>query len=170
MPERFRVSHPEGGVHGPRMSALDSLPHGPEFRFVDELVSLDPGRSAEGRYRVRGDESFLAGHFPGRPLMPGVILIEAIAQLGGVAAQSDPEVGPVEGLLLTGVRGAKILGAAVPGETLTLSAAVEGRLGGMIQIAGEVRSGERMLASAKVMLAGPAGGSPQSPPPSSPAR
>ena len=59
MPERFRVSHPEGGVHGPRMSALDSLPHGPEFRFVDELVSLDPGRSAEGRYRVRGD---IGGH------------------------------------------------------------------------------------------------------------
>lgn len=136
------------------MSALDSLPHGPEFRFVDELVSLDPGKAAQGVYRVRGDEAFLAGHFPGRPLMPGVILIEAIAQLGGVAAQSDPECGPLEGLLLTGVRSAKVLGAAVPGDTLAISATVEGRLGEMIQIAGEVKVGERVLATAKIQLAG----------------
>lgn len=141
-------------MQGPCMSALDALPHGPEFRFVDELVSLDPGKAAQGVYRVRGDEAFLAGHFPGRPLMPGVILIEAIAQLGGVAAQSDPEIGAVEGLLLTGVRGAKILGAAVPGEMLAISAEVEGRLGEMIQVAGEVKVGERVLASAKVQLAG----------------
>ena len=92
------------------MSALDALPHGQEFRFIDALVSLDGGKRAVGSYRVRGDEAFLAGHFPGRPLMPGVILVEAIAQLGGVAAQSDPEVPPVAGLLLTGIRGAKILG------------------------------------------------------------
>ncbi|MCU0795817.1 MAG: beta-hydroxyacyl-ACP dehydratase [Akkermansiaceae bacterium] len=136
------------------MSALDALPHGPEFRFIDELTELDGGKRAVGRYRVRGDEAFLAGHFPGRPLMPGVILVEAIAQLGGVAAQSDPEIPTVPGLLLTGIRGAKILGAAVPGETLEIRAEVEGRLGPMIQISGEVRSGERVLATAKIQLAG----------------
>ena len=83
-----------------------------------------------------------------------MILIEAIAQLGGVVAQSDPEVPPLENLLLTGVRGAKILGAARPGETLSIHATVEGRLGGMIQIAGEVKVGEQLLASAKIMLSG----------------
>ncbi|MCW1914688.1 beta-hydroxyacyl-ACP dehydratase [Luteolibacter sp. GHJ8] len=133
---------------------LAALPHGPEFRFVDALVSLDPGTSAVASYRVRGDEAFLAGHFPGNPLMPGVILIEAIAQLGGVVAQSDPAIPPLANLLLTGVRGAKILGAATPGEVLSIRAEVEGRLGGMIQVSGEVRSGERLLASAKVMLSG----------------
>ena len=138
------------------MSELDALPHGPEFRFVDEVVELDPGRSATGRYRVRGDEGFLAGHFPGRPLMPGVILVEAIAQLGGVAAQSDPEHGALEGLLLTGIRGAKILGAAEPGETLEIRVEVEGRLGGMIQVSGEIESAGRRLASARVMLSGQA--------------
>lgn len=133
---------------------LAALPHGPEFRFIDALDWLDPGKSATARYLVRGDESFLAGHFPWSPLMPGVILIEAIAQLGGVVAQSDPVIPPLEDLLLTGIRGAKILGAAKPGETLSLRAEVEGRLGGMIQVAGEIGVGGRLLASAKIMLSG----------------
>lgn len=133
---------------------LAALPHGQEFRFVDALEALDPGKSAVARYLVRGDEAFLAGHFPGNPLMPGVILIEAIAQLGGVVAQSDPSIPPLKNLLLTGVRAAKILGAARPGETLTLRAEVEGRLGGMIQVSGEVCVGERSLATAKIMLSG----------------
>ena len=133
---------------------LAALPHGPEFRFVDALETLDPGKSATARYLVRGDETFLSGHFPGNPLMPGVILIEAIAQLGGVVAQSDPVIPPLENLLLTGVRGAKILGAAKPGEVLTLKAEVEGRLGGMIQVSGDVCVGDRPLASAKIMLSG----------------
>lgn len=136
------------------MSALESLPHGPEFRFIDEIVELEGGRRAVGRYLIRGDEGFLAGHFPGNPLMPGVILVEAIAQLGGVAAQSDPEIPEVAGMLLTGIRGAKILGAAVPGEELEITATVEGRLGPMIQVSGEVKVGDRVLATAKVQLAG----------------
>ncbi|WP_424313423.1 3-hydroxyacyl-ACP dehydratase FabZ family protein [Haloferula sp.] len=138
------------------MSELDALPHGPEFRFVDDLISLEPGKQAVGRYRVMGTESFLSGHFPGNPLMPGVILIEAIAQLGGVVAQSDPDVEPLANLLLTGVRGAKILGAAVPGDVLEIEASVEGRLGGMIQVAGRVSTGGRELATAKIMLSGEA--------------
>ncbi len=133
---------------------LAALPHGSGFRFIDGLDSLEPGRSAAGRYLVRGDEAFLAGHFPGNPLMPGVILIEAIAQLGGVVAQSDPATPPLADLLLTGVRGAKILGAARPGETLSIRAEVEGRLGGMIQVSGEVSVGERTWATAKIMLSG----------------
>ena len=133
---------------------LAALPHGPEFRFVDALEALDPGKSAVASYSIRGDEAFLAGHFPGNPLMPGVILIEAIAQLGGVVAQSDPAIPPLENLLLTGVRAAKVLGAGRPGETLSIRAELEGRLGGMIQISGEVSVGKRVLATAKVMLSG----------------
>ncbi len=148
------ASGPAAGMDAGVNAALAALPHGASFRFVDALEALDPGKSATGRYLVRGDEAFLAGHFRGNPLMPGVILIEAIAQVGGVAAQSDPVIPPLEGLLLTGVRGAKILGTARPGETLTIRAEVEGRLGGMVQVAGEVHAGERLLASAKVMLSG----------------
>ena len=133
---------------------LAALPHGPEFRFVDALDSLDPGKSASARYLVRGDEAFLAGHFPGNPLMPGVILIEAIAQLGGVVVQTDPEHPPMNDLRLTGVRAAKILGAAVPGDVLEIHAKVEGRLGGLVQVDGKVLVGELILATAKITLSG----------------
>ena len=61
-------------------AALDLLPHGSEFRFLDRLLSLEPGKSGAGEYAVRGDEPFLRGHFPGRPMMPGVLLVEAAAQ------------------------------------------------------------------------------------------
>ena len=135
-------------------TALASLPHGRSFRFVDELVALDGGKSGVGTYRIRGDEAFLEGHFPGNPMMPGVVLIEAIAQLGGVVAQSDPEQAPLADMRLTAVRAAKILAAAVPGDVLEIKATVEGRLGGLIQIDGEVSIPGVLLAKAKITLSG----------------
>ncbi len=134
--------------------ALQSLPHGRSFRFLDELVSLDPGVEAVARYRVRGDEAFLEGHFPGNPMMPGVILIEAIAQLGGVVIQTDRANPAMSDVRLTGVRGAKILGAAVPGDVLEIRAKVEGRLGGLAQIEGEIRGPNGILATSKITLSG----------------
>ncbi|RPJ35908.1 MAG: beta-hydroxyacyl-ACP dehydratase [Verrucomicrobiaceae bacterium] len=135
-------------------TALQSLPHGASFRFVDRLTSLDPGREAVAIYQVLGSEAFLDGHFPGNPMMPGVILIEAIAQLGGVVAQTDPEIRPLENLRLSGVRAAKILGAALPGELLEIHAKVEGRMGGLVQIDGRISISGRPLASARVTLSG----------------
>lgn len=141
-------------MNSPAQDALGSLPHGPSFRFVDELVSLNGGIQGKALYRIKGDEAFLEGHFPGQPMMPGVILLEAIAQLGGVVAQSDPVEPPLRDLRLTAVRAAKILGAAVPGDVLEIRAAVEGRLGGLIQIDGEVEVNGKLLAKAKVTLSG----------------
>jgi len=113
--------------------ALKHLPHGPEFRFVDGMLELEPGKSGAGEYRVRGDEPFLRGHFPGQPLFPGVLLVEAAAQLAGTVAQSDPQIPPLPGLKLTAVRGIKILGTAKPGETIRLEARILSRLGNLIQ-------------------------------------
>src|SRR5919198_4813028 len=90
-------------------NALAWLPHGTGFRFLDRLLALDPGQSGAGQYTVRGDEPFLRGHFPGQPMMPGVLLVEAAAQLAGTVAQSDPQRTPLRGLKLTAIRGAKIL-------------------------------------------------------------
>jgi 3-hydroxyacyl-[acyl-carrier-protein] dehydratase len=117
----------------PLSTALAHLPHGPEFRFIDRLTALDPGKSGTGEYTVRGDEPFLRGHFPGDPLLPGVLLIEAAAQLAGTVAQSDPQIAPLKALRLTAVRGAKILGTAKPGQTITLEAHITGRMPNLVQ-------------------------------------
>ena len=114
-------------------NALKSLPHGPEFRFLDRLLKLDPGKSGAGEYTVRGDEPFLRGHFPGQPIFPGVLLVEAAAQLAGTVAQSDPRIPALAGLKLTAMRGIKILGTARPGEVIQLEAKILNRLGNLIQ-------------------------------------
>lgn len=142
------------------VNVSDLLPHGPEFRFLDRVTAVNPGVSAEGIYDVRGNEAFLAGHFPGNPIVPGVILIEALAQLSGIAAQSHPEIPPLGGLRLTAVRGAKILDTASPGETLSIRASVDGRMGLLIQASGEIRAGERLLLTAAVTLSGSRGEGP----------
>lgn len=134
--------------------ALASLPHGPEFRFVDELTALEPGVSATGRYRLRGTEAFLAGHFPGQPIMPAVLLVEAIAQMAGIAAQSDPVIGALKNLRLTAIRSVKVMGAIEPGQTIEISASIQGRLGGLIQGQGRITVDGKALAEGQITLSG----------------
>lgn len=136
--------------------ALEALPHGPSFRFVDELIALEPGKSAQGVYTLRGDEAFLEGHFPGHPIMPGVLLCEAVAQLAGVAAQSDPDIPALTNMRLTAIRAAKILGTAEPGETLKITTTISGRLGALVQAEGSVSVNERVLLKTQVTLSGDA--------------
>ena len=127
--------------------ALQLLPHGPEFRFIDRLISLEPGHSAVAEYRVKGTEPFLRGHFPGQPLFPGVLLVEAGAQLGGIVAQSDPALSPMPELKLTALSGIKIMGTAGPGDIIRLEAKVTGRLSNLVQV--EVKA---LVAGGLVML------------------
>lgn len=134
--------------------ALSRLPHGQEFRFVDRLLSLDPGRSGAGEYQVRGDEPFLKGHFPGHPIFPGVLLIEAAAQLAGVVAQSDREIPPLPELKLAGVRAVKITGTARPGEILKLEARLSGRLGNVVQASVSAWVGDQLVLRGELTLSG----------------
>ena len=143
-------------THEPHLvQALSSLPHGPEFRFIDELTELHPGESAKARWQLKGDEAFLRGHFPGHPLLPGVIMIEALAQLGGILAQTRPGIAPLNDLRLTAVRQFKILGSIEPGQSLLIEARLEGALSGVLQISGSLsdETGQR-LATGTVVLAG----------------
>jgi 3-hydroxyacyl-[acyl-carrier-protein] dehydratase len=134
--------------------ALKSLPHGPEFRFVDRVVSLQPGIEGSAEYTLPEDAPFLAGHFPGEPIMPGVLMLEAGAQFAGIVAQSDPERKAAERLRLTAIRSVKIFGAALPGETLRIRARVTGRMGELVQAAIEVGVDGKELLRGEVTLAG----------------
>jgi len=142
------------GIPEQLQNGLDCLPHGPEFRFLDKVLSLTPGKTGTGEYRVRGDEPFLRGHFPGNPILPGVLLIEAAAQLSGVVAQSDPSIAPLAGLKLTALRGVKILGAAHPGDVVRLEASVIARLGNLIQAQARGWVRDTLILTAELTLSG----------------
>ena len=134
--------------------AIKSLPHGPEFRFVDRMLSLTPGQEGVGEYRVRGDESFLRGHFPGEPILPGVLLVEAGAQVAGMVAQEDPANPSLPHLKLAALRNVKILGSARPGETLRIEAAITGRLGTLVQAEVSAFIANTKVLSAELTLSG----------------
>src|SRR6187200_3018430 len=98
---------------------VDVLPHRPPFLFVDEVVELVPGQSARGAWNLTGEEWFFAGHFPGRPTLPGVLMCEAIAQLGAIAVLTD-ERGAGRLPLFGGLDGARFRRQVGPGDTLWL--------------------------------------------------
>ena len=97
----------------------DVLPHRSPFLFVDEVTALAPGESAIGRWRLTGEEWFFAGHFPGRPTLPGVLMCEAIAQVGAIAVLTDDRfAGKLP--LFGGLDGARFRRQVGPGDELTL--------------------------------------------------
>ena len=98
----------------------DLLAHRAPFLFVDQVTALEPGVSATGTWTLSGDEWFFAGHFPGRPTLPGVLMCEAIAQVGAIAVLADPRfAGKLP--LFGGLDRARFRRQVGPGDTLELS-------------------------------------------------
>ena len=101
------------------LDPADVLPHRHPFAFITSIDDVVAGESARCRWVLTGDEDFFAGHFPGRPTLPGVLMLEALAQTGAVAALQDERfAGKL--LLFGGVDKARFRRQVVPGDTLTL--------------------------------------------------
>ncbi len=95
------------------------LPHRYPFALVDRIIDHEPGQWAIGRKCVSMDEPFFQGHFPGKPIMPGVLMIEALAQTGAVAVLSLPENrGKIA--LFGGIKNARFKKPVIPGDVLEL--------------------------------------------------
>ena len=119
------------------------IPHRAPFLFVDRITALEPGQSASGIWHLTEDENFFSGHFPGRPTLPGVLMCEAIAQVGAIAILSDAKFAnklPLFG----GIDSARFRRQVIPGDTLEMTIALTrmsaraGKGSGLATVGGEI--------------------------------
>jgi 3-hydroxyacyl-[acyl-carrier-protein] dehydratase len=110
------------------MDPRELLPHREPFLFVTSVLEVVPGERASATWTLTGDEDFFAGHFPGRPTLPGVLMVEALAQVGALAVLADDRyAGKLP--LFGGIDKARFRRQVVPGDTLTLEVSMD-KLGG----------------------------------------
>ena len=100
------------------------LPHREPFLLLDEVVELEPGRRVVARREVRADDPWFAGHFPGRPVMPGVLIVEAMAQAGAVAVlYEEQNRGKIA--FFAGIDDCRFKRVVQPGDVLTLTCEID---------------------------------------------
>lgn len=103
---------------------MEILPHRPPFLLIDRIVEIESGVRAVGLKQVTINEPFFVGHFPGYPVMPGVLIVEALAQVGAVAVLMQPEFkGKIA--MFAGIDGMRFKRPVTPGDTLRLEVTLE---------------------------------------------
>jgi beta-hydroxyacyl-ACP dehydratase FabZ len=128
---------------------MDLLPHRYPFLLVDRIVDLDPGKRIVGIKNVTINEPFFQGHFPGHPVMPGVLIVEAIAQVGGILALKA--LGGEKRLAyFAGIESAKFRKPVVPGDRLRIEVDVIAHKGPVWKMHGEVKVDDAVVAKADV--------------------
>jgi len=127
------------------------LPHRYPFLLVDRIIELVPKQRIVGIKQVSINEPYFQGHFPSAPVMPGVLVIEALAQVGAVLALREIEDRDSKLVLFTGIREARFRKPVVPGDTLTLEVTAL-RIGSRVQrMRGEAKVDGQLVADADIM-------------------
>jgi 3-hydroxyacyl-[acyl-carrier-protein] dehydratase len=133
-------------------AALSRLPQRPPFVFVRQVLRCEPGQLAECRARFSRDDPMFAGHFPGNPLVPGVILTEALAQTAGIAAASGFPENDQPLFLLSAIRAMKFFSAVRPAEEILLRAEKLAQVGELWQFKAQASVGEKLVAEGQLVL------------------
>ena len=128
------------------------LPHREPFLLLDEVTEIEPGVRVVARKHVREDEWYLAGHFPGNPIMPGVLMVEALAQTGAVAVLSE-EANKGKLALFAGIDDVRFKRIVRPGEELTLTCDLESMRGPIGKGKATARVGEQLAARGTLTFA-----------------
>ena len=127
------------------------LPHRYPFLLVDRIIELVPKERIVGIKQVTIGEEFFQGHFPGAPVMPGVLIVEALAQVGAILALREIENREQKLVLFSGIERARFRQPVVPGDTLTLEVTAL-RIGSRVQrMRGEAKVEGRVVAEAEIM-------------------
>ncbi|HYX86393.1 MAG TPA: 3-hydroxyacyl-ACP dehydratase FabZ [Gaiellales bacterium] len=119
------------------------IPHREPFLLVDEITELEPGVRAAGRYLVKTEDWYLQGHFPGNPIMPGVLQVEALAQVGSICGLAHPDLAG-KLALFAGIDDVRFKRVVRPGDTLDLRCQISrlrgpiGRAEAEASVAGEL--------------------------------
>ena len=140
------------------------LPHRPPFLFVDRVIELVPEHSIVAERDIRHDEFFFQGHFPGRPIVPGVIVTDALAQTCGLLwglskKKAEPPSGQPE-LFFLAAADMKYISPAFPGATLRLMASFKKRFGALFNYSVTACAGRELIAKGSLTLAKVEGGPP----------
>ena len=132
---------------------LEYLPHRYPFLLIDRVLALEPGQSLVGLKNVSFNEPYFLGHFPQRPIMPGVLILEALAQAAGLLAFDAMGQVPDENNIyyFVGIDGARFKRPVEPGDQLILDITIDRVRGGIWKFKGVAKVGEEVACEAELM-------------------